>query len=206
MAIITVTAMNDQGASPATSITINVQGVTAVKLDAVGIPAGWMRGGGNPATYVEMKAGEASECQPGVSCQRVTHRIGGGWNGVIWWPLQCGDSGNEAAWKKVKDGSCGVNVLSSGGLSEVSSLTFWARGNQGQEVVEFKVGAVDILPSPGRSTGKITLSKDWKQYTLDLKGVDLTNAISLFTWVTTDGDNPNGAVFYLSEIQFEGVK
>ena len=204
MAIITVTASNDQGASPATSITISVSGIIAVKLDEVGIPVGWMTGGGNPATYIEMKAGDTNECRPGVACQQVTNRIGGGWNGVLWWPRACGDTGLD--WTKVTDGTCGINVLTTGALSAINNLTFWAKGEQGAEVVEFKVGGVDIIPSPGRSTGKIALTKDWQQYTLELNGMDLTNAIALFTWVATDQDNPNGAIFYLSEIQFEGVR
>jgi len=206
MAIITVTASNDQGAAPAMSITVNVLGIAAIKLDAVGIPAGWMTGGGNPSTYIEMKSADASECRSGTTCQRVTNRVGGGWNGVIWWPLACGDTGNEAAWENVKGGACGVNVPTSGALSVINNLTFWARGDQGKEVVEFRVGAVDIVPSPGRSTGKIMLTKDWKQYTIELKDMDLTNAIALFSWVTADSDNSDGAIFYLSEIQFEGVK
>jgi len=204
MAIITVTASNDQGAAPAMSITVNVLGIAAIKLDAVGIPAGWMTGGGNPATYIKMEAGDASECRPGTPCQQVTNRVGGGWNGVMWWPLSCGETG--ADWTKVKEGTCGVNILTSGALSVINSLTFWAKGDQGKEVIQFTVGDVAILPSPGRSTGKIALTKDWEQYTLDLKGVDLTNAIALFTWVATDQDNQDGAIFYLSEIQFEGVK
>ena len=92
-------------------------------------------------------------------------------------------------------------------MSAINSLTFWARGDKGKEVVEFKVGDVALPPSPGRSTGKIALTKDWVQYTLELKGNDLNRiVIALFTWVATDQDNPDGAVFYLSEIQFEGMQ
>lgn len=73
-------------------------------------------------------------------------------------------------------------------------------------MIEFKVGAGDILPSPGRSLGKVTLTLNWNQYEIDLVGMDLTNVVALFSWIAADTDNPQGAVFYLSEIRFEGVE
>lgn len=207
VAIITVTAYNDQGASPSTAITIKVSGIAAIPLDAVGIPAGWMSGGSSPATFIEVRGGQQGECRTGASCLRFTYKKGVSWNGILWWPLKCGDSGTPAAWNNVKAGTCGINILDAGGkLTSINSLTFWARGNQGGEVVAFKVGAVDLIPSPGRSLGNVTLTSGWKKYKIDLVSVDLTNAIALFTWVATDIDNPQGAVFYLSEIQFEGAK
>jgi hypothetical protein len=36
--------------------------------------------------------------------------------------------------------------------------------------------------------------------------MDLTKVVGLFLWVAADIDNPDGAVFYLDSIQFEGVK
>ncbi len=207
IAIITVTAYNDQGASPSTSVTIKVSGVAAIRLDAVGIPAGWMSGKNDPVSFIEVKGGEQSECREGSSCLRFTYKVGASWNGILWWPLKCGDTGDEATWKKVKEGTCGVNVLDAGGnLTAINNLTFWARGDKGGEVIEFKVGDVAIPPSPGRGLGKATLTTGWEQYQIDLEGMDLTNAIALFTWVASDIDNPQGAVFYLSEIQFEGAK
>ena len=207
VAIITVTAYNDQGASPSTSITIKVSGVAAIPLDAVGIPAGWMSGGSNPKTFINMTGGEQGECHTNANCLKFTYKIGGSWNGILWWPLKCGESGTPEAWEKVKAGTCGINVLETGGsLTAISSFTFWARGDKGGEVIEFKVGDIAIPPSPGRGLGDVTLTSDWKQYQIDLDGVDLTNATALFTWVATDDKNNNGAVFYLSEIQFEGAK
>jgi len=206
-AVITVTAYNDWGASPSTSITVKVSGIATVSLEAAhGIPAGFFVGSGSPAQIINLKGGDSNECRPDVNCLRVTYNPGGSFGGIFYWPLKCGDTGNDAAWAKVKEGTCGVNVLEAGNLKTISRLTFWARGEQGGEVIEFKVGDVAIIPSPGRSLGKVSLTSGWKQYEITLVGVDLTNAIALFIWVATDIDNPQGAVFYLSEIQFEGVK
>ena len=51
IAILTVTAYNDQGSSPPTSLTIIIIppiAAATVRLDALAIPAGWMSGGGDP--------------------------------------------------------------------------------------------------------------------------------------------------------------
>jgi len=205
-AIITVTAYNDAGASPSTSITIKVSRIAAIPLDAVGIPAGFFVGSGSPSQFINLKGGDSNECRPNVNCLRVTYKPGGSFGGIFYWPLKCGETGNEDAWKMVREGTCGINVLDAGNLKTINRLTFWAKGDQGGEVVEFKVGAADVIPSPGWSLGKVPLTSEWEPYEIDLVGADLTNAIGLFIWAATDIDNPQGAVFYLSEIQFEGVK
>jgi hypothetical protein len=97
-------------------------------------------------------------------------------------------------------------VLEAGNLSAVNRLTFWARGDRGGEVIEFRIGTEEVLPIPGRSLGGVTLTSTWDQYGIDLEGIDLTNAIGLFCWIAKDSDNRQGAVFHLDDIQFEGVR
>jgi len=206
MALLTVTAYNGQGESPQTSliIEVTVSEIVAVRLDALAIPAGWMSGGDNPANFIGLQA-SPDDCHTGADCIRFTYRTGGGWGGVYWWPPACGESGTGEAWDKIRKGTCGVNVLEAGNLGAVNRLTFWVRGDQGGEIVEFKVGGVDVLPTPGRSLGKVTLKPTWEQYEIDLENLDLTNAIGLFLWVAADDTNPHGAVFHLDDVQFEGV-
>lgn len=206
MALLTVAAYNDYGASPQTSLVINVlvSEIVAVGLDALAIPAGWMSGGDNPANFMTLQA-SPDDCHTGADCVRFTYKTGGEWGGVYWWPPACGASGTPDAWDQVRRGTCGVNVLQVGNLSAVNRLTFWARGDLGGEIVEFKIGGVDVLPTPGRSLGKVALEPTWEQYEIDLENLDLTNAIGLFLWVAADDTNPQGAVFHLDDIQFEGV-
>ena len=79
---------------------------------------------------------------------------------------------------------------------------------RGGEKIEFTVGSNPggPPPTPKRSLGTVTLETIWKQYEIDLKGVDLSKAIALFYWGASDADNPKGAVFYLDDIQFEGAR
>ena len=123
---------------------------------------------------------------------------------MFWWPLSCGAPGIPIAWEVARN--CGINVLAEGNFSDVDRLTFWARGDQGKEVVEFRIGGGGMSPIPGQSLGKVMLKSTWEQYEIYLGGVDLTNASNLFAWITTDVDNPQGAVFYLDDIQFEGIR
>jgi hypothetical protein len=112
--------------------------------------------------------------------------------GVYWWDPPEADWGN-------KDG--GFN------LTCATKLTFWAKGDKGGEKGEFKVGGLkgtyqDSL-QPVLSTGPIVLKKEWMQYTLDLKGKDLSHIIGGFVWVTSKPENPSGATIYLDEIRYE---
>ena len=51
--------------------------------------------------------------------------------------------------------------------------------------------------------GPVMLTKEWKQYTIDLRGKDLSNIISGLSWAIGRGENPQGATFYLDDVRFE---
>jgi hypothetical protein len=205
--ILTVIARVGEAASSPASLTIRVEPpieTAAVALSAVGIPAGWMSGGAAPETYISLQGGGETICHTGTDCFHFTYRPGGTWGGVYWWPQACGEAGTPQAWDAVRRGVCSIDVLQAGGLSNARQLTFWARGVEGGEVIEFKIGAPDVKPTPGRSAGKISLSPSWQQYFIDLNGLDLTDTIGLFLWTATDVDNPDGAGFYLDDMPFDG--
>jgi len=205
MAIVTVTAHNEHGDSPPTAITINIRATTSASLESLGIPAGWMSGNGQPASVIQMNT-VAVQCHSDPGCLRFRYTVGGGWAGIYWWPLDCGESGIDVAWNRVRSGSCGIDVLRAGNFSAVERFTFWARGERGEETIEFKIGSPDVAPIPGRSTGRVSLKPTWERYQIDLQDIDMSKVIGLFLWTATDQDNPNGAVFYLDDIRFEGVK
>jgi hypothetical protein len=159
-----------------------------------------MSGGANPADFIGVE-GNPGDCHSGSDCARWTYRTGGGWGGVMYWPFGC-------TWETLASHACGINVLSEGGVSAVYRLSFWARGEHGGERIEFTIGSDPggIPPTPKRSLGTVTLGSTWQRYQINLSGVDLSDAISLFYWGASDENNPGGAVFYLDDIQFEGVR
>ncbi len=104
-------------------------------------------------------------------------------------------------------------------LSGAAGITFYARGKTGSEKVEFFVGGVgwkvdwqgnSTTPEkpfpdsfPKVRTGVFTLGKEWKQYTIDLQGQDLSYVLSGFGWVVTAADNNyKNITFYIDEIQW----
>ncbi|MFH1281819.1 MAG: hypothetical protein ABIH91_03790, partial [Candidatus Omnitrophota bacterium] len=91
-------------------------------------------------------------------------------------------------------------------LSLATKLTFWARGAVGGErIEEFKVGGImgEFSDSDSATIGPVLLNKEWTQYTIDLKGKDMSYIIGGFTWSINVDNNPQGATFYLDEIKFE---
>ncbi len=114
-----------------------------------------------------------------------------GWSGVYW---------QQPANNWGGDKRGGYN------LTGAASLTFWARGeNGGEQIAEFKVGGISgaYADSDTRSSGPVTLGAEWRRYTIDLRGADLSNVIGGFCWVANQADNPGGFVMYLDDIAYE---
>lgn len=109
-------------------------------------------------------------------------------------------------------------------LTGATALTFWARGKQGGEIVEFFVGGVGWdsdtgavrnpctpnVPGPcpyPDSTKAIkitrTLTNQWQQFRIDLTNVSLNYVLGGFGWGVNGAVNTGGAEFYLDDIQYE---
>ena len=131
----------------------------------------------------------------------------GGWyfmNGV----LRTGQTAPEPNWGDWPD--AGVD------LTGATALTFWARGQEGGERVEFLAFGVGRDPATGRptkpypdssarlSTGYVTLTRDWRQYTLDLRSADLSYVLGGFGWVTNAVQNGGRDItFFLDDIKYD---
>lgn len=130
--------------------------------------------------------------RPNVIKVTYTPKGGQGFSGIYWWvPGTNWGNGDDVGL----DISC------------ASKLTFWARGENGGEKAEFKVGGLkgvynDSL-QPAQSSGPITLTAEWLQYTIDLTGKDLSHIMGGFVWVTNKPANPNGATIYIDDVRFE---
>jgi hypothetical protein len=99
-------------------------------------------------------------------------------------------------------------------LTGATRLTFYARGAEGGEVVQFFVGGLGIdgaaraqyADSTNQiSSGFITLSDQWQRYEIALDGADLSRIAGGFGWVAANNANPSRVevAFYLDEIRFE---
>ncbi len=154
------------------------------------IPSGWM------GDYGDIKLDTASAEDPylGSTCVKIVYSgaatQGARWAGIYWQ--------NPANNWGDKEGGYD--------LSKAAKLTFWARGDKGGErIEEFKVGGImgEYPDSDTAGIGPVILPKDWKQYSIDLKGKDLSYISGGFCWATNVDGNPNGATFYLDEIKYE---
>ncbi len=94
-------------------------------------------------------------------------------------------------------------------LLNIKKLAFWVRGETGNEVVEFKAGDIKnkhkkYQDSFAATLGRVTLSKDWKKYTINLENKDLSNVIGGFCWVASaDFNSQQSITFHLDDIEFE---
>lgn len=154
------------------------------------IPSGWM------GDYSDLKIDVGSKLDPyfGNTCIEIKYSNkasnGARWAGIYW-------QNPPNNWGGV-DG--GID------LSKATKLTFWAKGEKGGErIEEFKVGGImgEYSDSDTAGIGPVVLDKTWKQYTIDLKGKDLSYVIGGFAWSTNLDVNPDGATFYLDEIKYE---
>ena len=130
----------------------------------------------------------------GKTCFKVIYRNGQSqharWVGVAW-------QNPAYNWGYRADG--GFN------LQGASKLVFWARGQKGGEKIQLvKVGGTggEYKDSDEVKMGPVTLSSEWKQYEMDLRGKDLSSVSCGFSFVMTHEANKDGAVFYLDDIYY----
>ena len=89
-------------------------------------------------------------------------------------------------------------------ITGAKKMKFSARGEKGGEILQFKMGGISSTYSDSdtAATSRITLGKDWKDYEIDLTGIDLSYILSGFAWTARAEDNPEGCIFYIDEIMY----
>ncbi|MCX5705723.1 MAG: choice-of-anchor J domain-containing protein [Candidatus Omnitrophica bacterium] len=162
------------------------------------IPSGWMPGA---ETGKDLKLDSKSKDNPylGETCIKVTYKdnSGNGWAGIYW-------QNPANNWGDVDGGY---------DLSKATKVTFWARGLKGGENIQtFKVGGLikEFADSDAAEIGPVILTKEWKQYIIDLAGKDMSYVFGGFSWTTNMEsqapealDENGGITFYLDEIKYE---
>lgn len=122
---------------------------------------------------------------------KFTYRPSGnkGWSGIMW-------QNPPNNWGEFDGGY---------DLTRAGKLTFWARGDKGGEIVEFKVGGVasTYLDSLNLTSGDLVLQKEWIKYVFHLEKFSRQYISGGFGFVVTKEENSKGCIFYLDEIKYE---
>lgn len=97
-------------------------------------------------------------------------------------------------------------------LTGATKITYWARGEIGPDgslpKIEFFAGGLanDSFPRVPPIGTVTEITTEWKMYTIDLTGQNLSSVNGGFGWVANAPNNPKGATFYLDDIQYDKVR
>lgn len=155
------------------------------------VPSGFMPDG----KCVSFEDAWTENCHGGQTCIKVEYdlecsRNGPKWAGVYW----LSPANN---WGQRKGGY---------NLTGAQKLTFWAKGEKGgEQIQEFTTGGIsgNYPDSDTAVIGPVILSKEWRKYTIDLRGKDLSYISGGFAWTTSENVNQDECVFYLDDVRFE---
>jgi hypothetical protein len=155
-------------------------------------PTGWMGDGIKGQTWVQFEKASQDHPHSGPTCQKWTYTKGdAGWAAVAWqfpannWGTQPGKN------------------LSNRGFTKV---TWYARGAEGGEEVEFFAGGNTAPEKPYQSSfAKVSkstaLSRDWQKFSLDISGLDLSSVVCAFGWAVVAAEHPT--TFFVDDVQYE---
>ncbi len=159
-------------------------------LDTKFYPSGWMGDGVFGEKYVGYKRRSGLINNKNTTVIQLFYRNGPkGWAGIYW---------------QFPDGNWGEQLGRN--LIGAKKITFFAKGKNGGEIVEFKSGGIQgqHKDSYEVSLGKIVLSQQWSQYSIDLSKSDLSSVIGVFAWVVSTADNEASEVItYIAELTIE---
>ena len=157
---------------------------TSAMEGAAWIPSGYM---GN-AGAIKMDARSTNNPHTGNTCMQVNYNAAGNWGGVVW-QHPANDWGDQRG---------GFD------LTGAKQLSFWARGEKGGEKIKISFGLLGRdKPYHDTATGdaEITLTSDWKQYTINLAGKDMSCIKTGFSWVVAGQGTP--LTFYFDDVVYE---
>lgn len=157
----------------------------AERADPVYVPSGFM---GN---YAAAKINERCTVKPhsGKTCIQAQYSAKDNWAGVVW-QSPANDWGDKPGGRS---------------LTGAKRLSFWVRGEKGGEVITFLCGVIHkdkpYYDTVNEKLEKVALTPEWKQYTIDLTGKDVSRIKTGFGWVVAGSGEP--ITFYLDDIVYE---
>ena len=153
--------------------------------ESVFIASGWM----GSTDAIEYDDCWKENPHAGESCIKCVFSDPKGWGGIVW-QNPANNWGDEEG---------GID------LTGAKQLSFWARGEKGDEMVEFKMGLIaknkPFWDTGKASLGKVKLTKEWKQYIMPLEGKDMSRIMTGFSWTAKGRAEP--VVFFLDDITYE---
>lgn len=173
------------------------------------IPHGWM-----PEECVQMIILDIwypKDPHDGKNCIAVTFE----WKKDPWW---CGIA--WMTWEKDKQGKPWWGQDDSGPVYDLTGtkrLVFFSRGKNGNERIQVKIGILcdkpfgDVIKKDGVKIEKpiesdwLTLTEEWREYTLDLEGFDLEKIANGFTLVSErrqQADEAAPVSFFIDDIYY----
>lgn len=166
-----------------------------VDVSSYFFPSGWMGNfqGDNGKKLLDVNSaykGKPRQSNSNGMCIKVTYK-GTTWAGVYW---------------QYPDHNWGDKPGRT--VTGANRLTFWAAGEQGGEVVEFKAGGSGT-GSQYRDTfevtsGQTSLNREWRSFEINLATQDLSNVIGAFACIVRGDASKNGTVtIYIDQIRLE---
>ncbi|MBF0569768.1 MAG: hypothetical protein HQL18_03235 [Candidatus Omnitrophica bacterium] len=137
------------------------------------------------------------DVKDGKTCVRVVYDIACSKEGRLWAGVYWQNPADN--WGDTKGGY---------NLTGATRLVFWAKGEMGGERIDkFQVGGLGanrLFPDSDTAViGPVILTNEWKEYSIDLRGKDLSYISGGFAWFASVADNPHHCTFYLDNIRFE---
>ncbi|MCD4779892.1 MAG: hypothetical protein K8S27_05000 [Candidatus Omnitrophica bacterium] len=155
------------------------------------VPSGFMPNG----KCIDLNESWTEGCYKGKTCIKIVYdlvcsREGQKWGGIYW-------LSPPNNWGQRKGGY---------DLTGARRLTFWAKGTKGgEQIQEFTIGGItgNYPDSDITVIGPVILTSQWRKYTIDLRGKNLSYISGGFAWTTSENVNSDDCIFYLDEIRFE---
>lgn len=147
-------------------------------------PSGWM----GKTDAIAMDANSTDKPKAGATCMKCEFKSPTNFGGVVW-QSPADDWGDKEGGHD---------------FTGATKLTWWARGAEGGEKVEFKFGILDQQKKffdTANGATVVTLTPEWKQYSIDLTGKDLRRIKTGFVWVVGDPGKP--VTFFIDEVKYE---
>jgi hypothetical protein len=161
-------------------------------VDQKFVPSGWMGDGREGEKYLSYNSVFRGRPRPGNTnglTTRIAYTAGPQrWAGIYWqFP--------ESNWGE----------RSGRRISGAKRIVFWAAGETGREVVEFKAGGIRGRYSDSfeKSLGKVSLSQRWKQYSMPLAGLDTSAVIGAFCVIFSADPLLRVSVIHVDAIRYE---